>query len=114
MCDLASKTLTLTSLVAGMYHGYHEAKGIPLPYTLETTLTYAPALALGVFQATYATLGIRGTLGPQEKKHIEEILKPHNPELKNTALHGAIGGAMWGGVLTFAGYMVGWGFGKIK
>jgi len=108
LCYLASKTLRIASLGAGAYHGYHDAKGIPLPQTLETTLTYAPALAFGVFHATYINLGLRGTLGQHEKQQIQEFIKSGKPNIGDI-----FAGACVGGFLTLGGYVAGYGLGKL-
>ncbi len=108
-----STILSLGSLGAGGYHGYMDAMGNPLSERLETTLTWAPAVAGA------AVSGIAGLLECAEGGSM--IRKDEADDGTMGPVAGAVSGAMFGtawgvgyrGVQTLVGYGIGYMVGAI-
>jgi hypothetical protein len=101
---------SLGGIIAGIYHGIHDAKGIPIDPNLENALSYAPAvigayIGIGTTSKLLADPRIRAQM-PQVPAEVEGCQKGCN------GLTGIIGGGAITGAMTYVGYLIGGAIGK--
>lgn len=119
--SIADLILGIASVGAGAYHGYCDAKNIPLTQeNLEWNLTYVPTIVQGVIGAVnFGLVGLMGggiIGGVKGNKLSTKLLGAGGGAIAGTALGAGVGGVFGGGIgalQTLIGYGAGYLTGKI-
>ena len=110
--SFTGKVLTLGTLVAGGYHGFCDAQGMPFdPAGLENALTWGPMAVRGVYAGSIGAIaGIIGgaAVGANESRYMPPIGKyAAGGSLVGGAIGGTFGAAL-AGFQTLIGYGAGY------
>lgn len=117
--------LTLGTWASGIYHGFMDARGIPLnPAGLETILTYWPTLATGIYGGLIMSQQILNeprikftnpeNIVAQERMYNILDKKSKTSEAISVGITFGVTGIIAGGLQTLLGYGVGYTAGKLS